>query len=352
MWKKNDDGVILDANDNPIFIPMEVFKRVCLSTRCFICGVAPDEKEFNNEHVIPKWILKQFGLFDHSLTLPNYEQVKYSTYKLRCCKKCNSHLSTHYETPVSNLLKEHHQGRKLSYEDKFLIYRWMALLSLKTHLRDRLNPKQLSQLNNKGNIADDYEWSLFHHIHALVRSNLNQVSCDESVFGSFFFAPFEDASAQDSFDYADVLHGRCVMLRFRNICYFAALDDGGYCGILLSHIFERINGPINGLQARELLTELAFVRAHLSDEPNYSTLTHLEEEWSRIEGQQPNEGIYLQELDFSVRKKIMEFCMSGIIDKYSKITVNGELANNPHYVTYLFDDNGEFRNNSIKIREL
>lgn len=350
MWKKNDEGVILDERDNPIFIPIDVFKNLCASKGCFICGAAPAEREFNNEHVIPRWILKEHNLFDASLTLPNGQNVKYSTYKLRCCKTCNTRLAENFETPVSKILRQHNKGKDLNYEDKFLIYRWMALLVLKTHLMDRFNPNQLNQLTETGKIADSYDWSLFHHIHALARSKLNDVLCDAFSFGTFFFLPFRDISAKDSFDYADLLQGRCVMLRLNDTCYFAALDDGGHCGKHLRHIFERIDGPINTLQARELLTDPAFVRAHLSEEPSFSTITHLEQKKSAIVGRNPDEDVNLIDLDFSVRAKILEFCISGIIDNYTVTTVEGAVVNDTNFVSYLFDENGNFKKDAITLK--
>ena len=74
--------------------------------RCFICGASNlFGVEFNNEHIIPNWILKEFNLHQKQITFPNEKRYDYGRYKIPCCKDCNSQLSEYYEKPLSLLLK-------------------------------------------------------------------------------------------------------------------------------------------------------------------------------------------------------------------------------------------------------
>ena len=347
MWIKNTDEVIVDGTGRPIFLPLEEFKDICTSRRCFICGKSRSEIEFNDEHVFPQWMLRDLDLFTETMNLPNRVKVKYGTYKIDCCKLCNSELGRLYEERVSTIIKTYSPDEILSKQNEFLVFRWLALIFLKTHLRDRQNPNELDKTKFSGYISDEYEWSFLHYAHAIVRSELNNVACDDSVFGSFFILPFYDPSASDLFDYADYLYGNSIMIRYKNFCIFAVLDDGGACQKLLSNHLNRITGSINRLQALELLIELAFLRVHLTDYPQFSTITDLENEKSIIIGQRPVEEIVLNELNYDVRARLMKFFYGELVEKLS---IDPSLMETGH-LTFLFDDDGIFRADSIRLKE-
>ena len=53
---------------------------------CFICGARASTKHFNNEHVIPDWVLRDRGLHSSKLILPNQAAFMYGRYVVPCCK--------------------------------------------------------------------------------------------------------------------------------------------------------------------------------------------------------------------------------------------------------------------------
>jgi hypothetical protein len=73
---------------------------------CFICGESPTDKPFNNEHVVPNWILKNYETPDAFMILPNSTTIKNSSYVAPCCQDCNTELGRKIETPISDLLKQ------------------------------------------------------------------------------------------------------------------------------------------------------------------------------------------------------------------------------------------------------
>ncbi len=60
---------------------------ICLGRCCFICGAQPGSKVFNDEHVIPEWVLRKFNLFNRTITLPNGGAV--IVHKPICAEKQN-----------------------------------------------------------------------------------------------------------------------------------------------------------------------------------------------------------------------------------------------------------------------
>ena len=68
----NKDGSVEDTDGNIVFFSMERFvSDICEGNCCFMCGASPNEKEFNEEHIIPKWLLRKLDIFGLSITLPN-----------------------------------------------------------------------------------------------------------------------------------------------------------------------------------------------------------------------------------------------------------------------------------------
>jgi hypothetical protein len=91
MWTKTKDGSVIDANGKVIYFSTERFIRdICLGGCCLICGARPDEKAFNNEHILPEWLLRRYHLFARTITLPNEGTVRYDRYTVPCCADCNA----------------------------------------------------------------------------------------------------------------------------------------------------------------------------------------------------------------------------------------------------------------------
>jgi hypothetical protein len=56
---------------------------ICDGNACFIYGAAPGSKKFNNEHVVPRWVLKRYDLFAKEITLPNGSLQRYGPFTFR-----------------------------------------------------------------------------------------------------------------------------------------------------------------------------------------------------------------------------------------------------------------------------
>jgi hypothetical protein len=78
MWTKTLDGSFVASDGRVVFVSAERFERdICVGGGCFICGAARDTRPFNDEHIIPEWVLRRFDLFDKKITLPNERPITY-----------------------------------------------------------------------------------------------------------------------------------------------------------------------------------------------------------------------------------------------------------------------------------
>lgn len=104
-WIKTSDGSIVDQDGKVIFFSTRRFiDDICLGDCCFICGAHRGEKPFNDEHVFPEWLLRQFDLFARTITLPNGRTTRYDRHTIPCCAECNSLMGKVVEERISKVV--------------------------------------------------------------------------------------------------------------------------------------------------------------------------------------------------------------------------------------------------------
>jgi hypothetical protein len=105
LFSISEDGTVLGGDGHVLFFGIERFVSDIVPGRvCFICGSSEDERAFNGEHVLPKWVLRAGAIFDQSITLPNRTRFRYGQYTIRCCAQCNAELSETYENRIRPLI--------------------------------------------------------------------------------------------------------------------------------------------------------------------------------------------------------------------------------------------------------
>ena len=72
-----DEIYIRDDAGKVLYLDANRFVRdIVAGDCCFICGISPEEAEFNREHVLPNWILNKYDLHDITIDLPNDAKLK------------------------------------------------------------------------------------------------------------------------------------------------------------------------------------------------------------------------------------------------------------------------------------
>jgi hypothetical protein len=161
MWSRLADESVVDEAGRIIFFSTERFiNDICLGNCCFICGASPESVPFNDEHVIPEWVLRRFDLFSMQVTLPNGHRVRYDQYKVPCCEACNSLMGREIEAPISKLFRAGPAAvaKHLANKGSLKFFVWLGLIFLKTHLKDRSHRYYLDQRKGSQVISDEYEW--------------------------------------------------------------------------------------------------------------------------------------------------------------------------------------------------
>jgi hypothetical protein len=264
-----DDRVLLFSCD-------QFVADICHGDCCFICGATPGSKTFNDEHVIPKWVLRRFGLFNQQVTLPNGDRRYYRGYTMPCCQDCNDLLGQRVETPISHLLEGNFEDivERIDGETVHLLFVWLSLIFLKTHMKDRAVRVHRDPRVGTEKIADGYFWPDLHHLHCVARAPYVEAQIEPAVVGSVRIFKVEDPTSDGGFDYADMTEEQTVVLRLGDFGVAAVLNDSGAAAIAIDHHLAKIDRSITMVQLREVAARLGVANSDLVNRPEFGSLVH------------------------------------------------------------------------------
>src|SRR5579872_731344 len=268
------DGTVESTTGAVVHFSIERFVTdVCNGDCCFICGARPGSVEFNNEHVVPQWLLRHHDLFDRRLTLTNGTTIPYSQCTVPCCLQCNEFLGATLEAPIKDVLTAGYERTAEFLENggNWDLFVWLALLFIKTHLKDKRLRLSRDRRDPDYKIGDLYEWGTLHHIHCVARSPYSKCTLDSKIHGSLFIAPAANGPGVEPFDYCDLYDGKTVLLRVAGTCIVAVLNDSCVAMNMLDETLKKIAGPLSPLQHRELAAHLSYANSKFEPRPQFYT---------------------------------------------------------------------------------
>ena len=334
-----------DGEAKVIYFGIEDFKSIIVnSDACFMCGELRHTKVFDDEHVIPDWVLRRYDIQNHRITLPNGAFVRYAQYKVPCCRACNNQLGITIENPISKLLTLSYPEicalLKDDVEIRHKLFRWMCLMYVKTHLKDRSYDISVDRRKDDGKIGDYYDWAEMHHVHCMARAHISEATIDSAVYGSLVILPSLIIPSQESFDYIDNLGAQTAMVQIGGILVYAVFNDSGCAGQMCLPLIENISGPVSPFQNKEIFAHLSYISQNLEAKPRYNS--------NLIEGK------YFIKADFpegSPRLLQPEVVSLGsILHHYINLLLSHEVENRAQILDevkagrrgYLFDEAGNF----------
>jgi len=346
-WSKAADGTFLDEKGGIVFFSCKRFvESICEGGSCFICGAKPGSKTFNDEHILPEWILREFSLFGREVVLPNGEGYKYGRYTIPCCKDCNSDMGRHIENPVSDLLHGGHRAIAdyLQKEDGLLLMVWVALIFVKTHLRDKNFNMTLDRRVSQDPISSLYEWESLHHVHTFARCFKTGAEITDGVAGTCFILPAKEE--REGFDYADLYEAQVALVRFHDIALLTVFNDSKAVTPHLQRILNRITGPLSSVQIREVMVEAACCNLHIKERPQFISQVDLRERKYKIIAKFPPLPPEFRPVDLELRGRLMEYALRN---QLARATIEGYSNTDEFWSkvrqglqTFLFDDDGDF----------
>lgn len=194
---------------------------------CFLCGSGIDETSRTDEHIIPKWLLREFNLWDVRIDLINGTRIPYRRLVIPCCSICNNEHLSAVEAQVEKAFREGPQGFERLNREVLMVWVtkiFYGLLYRELFLTfDRRNP-DLGQIVSP---EDMEQFVLLHYMLQSLRVPM-QFNCMESDVPCtiFTFSVKEPKNQLAKFDYKDDVVHRALYLRMGRIGLLAAFDMG------------------------------------------------------------------------------------------------------------------------------
>lgn len=311
---------------------------------CFICGRPRCETSFNDEHVIPRWLLRRHDLHSQMITTLNGAHLHYGEYTIPCCQSCNSLMASALEDPLAKLFDQGYSAvtEYAAKNGPWLFLVWLALLFIKVHYRDVYLRLWKDTRKPDNTIADLYEWQELHHVYCIARSFYSGAVLDPSAMSSFVIVPAYSPEGIGSFDYADLYDMKATLLRSGQIALMAIHNDGCAAQSIIRDTVARIRGELNPLQLRELFVSLAYANHITHDRPEFYTEIDTSTEKYRIWAKRkptfssgPGDDQEYGALQYSMSKDLLE-----IIPSDQRASVRDNILTGRY--SFLFNANGEF----------
>lgn len=177
---------------------------------CFLCGCELTATNRTDEHVFPKWLLRDFDLWDVELTLPNTTPIPYRQLRIACCTNCNNFWLSRVEDKVAEAFRT--GPAAVDRLDKPLLCLWMAKIYYGLRFKELVLPIERSHPSGPTIVE---RWTLarlseLHHILQAARSRVRLPRAPGSV--RTFRAQVPDHT-QKRFDFRDVNHAPYLAIR-------------------------------------------------------------------------------------------------------------------------------------------
>jgi len=248
-----------------------IFKQIKEHTysaeNCFLCGCLLNENNRTEEHVIPKWIQKEFNLWDQKLTLLNKTLFSYRLLTIPCCFDCNNIHLKPFEDRISKAYREGFNSFKsLNKEDLFLwlgkIYFGILYKELFLNV-DRANPEDGTILN------EEYLKSFYNHFLFLQGIRKKHKFSDFFPASFFLFKTQKPKSKEKQWDFIDNQNKLFISIRMGEIGIISVLQDGEATQQLDYILNQHRDIELHPLQFREMTSKILYKAINMNRTPKF-----------------------------------------------------------------------------------
>mgnify|MGYP007089313263 CR=1 FL=1 len=312
---------ILRPDGEFVFVHTNDFaENILVGNNCFLCGCYPDGVEFNNEHVIPDWLLRYTGIANMSITLPNGCDVRYSSYKVRSCAQCNSFLSNDVEDHISRAIKGGFESlSEFLEQNPKLVFQWLCLIYYKVHFRDFSLRYNVDHREHDAPIGALYAWPNFHHIFCVSRSVLFKVLFSPGVIGTIKLFRLDDWERHGSYDYRDHWATDTMFVRIKDICIYVSFTDAEAVDHMMQNKFSRIPTHLNYIQSIEIFGDFVSAKMHFNQQHEFHSLYDPDQDDLRIIAEVADDFDW-HDIDRSIRGSAQAFAFRP---EFGQLTISG-----------------------------
>lgn len=236
--------------------------------RCFLCGVYLNDANRTDEHIFPKWLQREFDLWDKTLNLLNKTSIPYRSLVVPCCRECNNtHLNIKIEQKVEAAVKGGYDS--FIQLDEVIIFQWLVKLSYGMLFKELSLKQDLKNINSRMIIEPD-QLKIFRLLFTFLQSIRFDTEFINNFPWSILIFKINNPDKERLYNGQDFLTTKNYFMQLNDIGIMSHLQDNGLMkNYFLEHRSEYLNMTLHPIQFRELCTEFHYKSYLLKRTPLY-----------------------------------------------------------------------------------
>lgn len=235
--------------------------------KCFLCGADLNDA-LSVEHVFPKWLQKEFDLWNQKITLLNGTIIPYKSLTIPCCEKCNNEYLSAIERKVSNA----YQGGIEAFKklDEYTIFLWISKIFYGILFKELFLPFDRRQPSADTILSPDL-LEKYRMAHLLLQGiRLPMKFIERNPWSLFVFESQKHTNQNLNFDYKDCIQGLTFGIRMGEISIIAVLQDNSAQAEIFQETIERLQQlKLHPIQFGEIFAKIKYKQLTLNRTPKY-----------------------------------------------------------------------------------
>lgn len=227
---------------------------------CFLCGSQLTADTRSEEHVFPQWLLRDFDLWQQSITLLNGTWIPYRSLKIPACKECNNFWLSQVEDEVATAFRAGPEA--VASLDQTLLVSWLAKIYYGIHFKEIGLPADRRDTGGP-RILSAEELRRLRDLHHLLQALRRRVRFTRPLGSLFVFRAQAPDQPSLQFDYSDARNVAYAGVRIGSTAVVASLMDwGATSGGMRMRVVEAARQlDLHPLQFAEVLGVIGYAAA-------------------------------------------------------------------------------------------
>lgn len=301
---------------------------------CFLCG---EDVSFKNtlEHVFPKWLQKEFDLWNKQIILLNGTTIPYKSLTIPCCEKCNNE-------HLSKIEKEIFTAYKLGYKtfkniNRHFLFLWISKIYYGILFKELLLPlNRANKLEGTIVIKEDLEkYSMAHLL--LQGARVSMEFQERNPWSIFIFNSQVSENKHLNFDYRDAQSALTFGIRIGEISIIAVLQDNSAQAEIFDETIRKIQKlKLHPIQFQELFAKISYKQLTLNRTPKYLITQTIDKVMIN--------PIHLQGISLKdIYDKWDEEVYSHVLSYHTNVAREKLFVPPNQVMTYLYNDDGSLK---------
>lgn len=311
-------------------------ERSFADNNCFLCGIQLNSDNKTLEHVVPRWILKKFDLWNENIILLNGTTFQYRKLTIPCCFECNN---KHLEPFEKKVLNAYNAGYEEFIKlDKEVVFLWLGKIFYGLVYKELFLPKNIRKKEDGNIVSTEYLDSFYSHFLFLQGIRKKLIFKDFFPASIFYFKTQVYENNQLNWDLIDNQQCLFIAIRIGEIGIICVLQDNQITQEIDNHLRPYQEIDLHPIQFKELVAKILYKAMLIKHTPKYMNLQ--DEKTGIVETRLLPFHSYSFE---SIFNEWDEQYYAEMLSYFTGIEVETSQGNKAKSFTFLRNENGSLR---------